>query len=390
MHWQDASSQGGSHSRAFAVLASPRGQAIAAKLDIGSATSAGECLGCHADPAYAGKGPRWHVEDGVGCEACHGGAQNWLSSHYAVGQTHASNVAKGLYPLDQPRARAEKCLDCHFGSDRPGQFVSHRIMSAGHPRVSFELDLFSALQQHHDEDTDYVQRKRATNNVQMWAMGQAAAVSRATTLYTNPRLGTEGVFPEIYFFDCQTCHRQIIDGPNGRATWIANPGRPIPAGMPAFNDENMIMLAAAAKVAVPGMAAKFDADSRAFHAALARDRPSAVAAARKLGSSAGALADTIGRTAIGRAETFAIIDSIAGSAIAPRFTDYEGSAQAVMAVDTMLNAMVHQGYVSEERARGARGAIDRAYKAVGNSNAYRPAEFRAALGQAAASIRALK
>ena len=390
MHWQDASSQGGSHSRAFAVLASPRGQAIAAKLDIGSATSAGECLGCHADPAYAGKGPRWHVEDGVGCEACHGGAQNWLSSHYAVGQTHASNVAKGLYPLDQPRARAEKCLDCHFGSDRPGQFVSHRIMSAGHPRVSFELDLFSALQQHHDEDTDYVQRKRATNNVQMWAMGQAAAVSRATTLYTNPRLGTEGVFPEIYFFDCQTCHRQIIDGPNGRATWIANPGRPIPAGMPAFNDENMIMLAAAAKVAAPGMAAKFDADSRAFHAALARDRPSAVAAARKLGSSAGALADTIGRTAIGRAETFAIIDSIAGSAIAPRFTDYEGSAQAVMAVDTMLNAMVHQGYVSEERARGARGAIDRAYKAVGNSNAYRPAEFRAALGQAAASIRALK
>ena len=390
MHWQDASSQGGAHSRAFAVLASSRGQAIAAKLGLGSATSASECLGCHADPAYAGKGPRWHVEDGVGCEACHGGAQNWLSSHYAVGQTHASNVAKGLYPLDQPRARAEKCLDCHFGSDRPGQFVSHRIMAAGHPRISFELDLFSAIQQHHNEDADYVQRKRATNNVQMWAMGQASAVSRATTLFANPRLGTEGVFPEIYFFDCQTCHREIVDGPNGRATWVANPGRPIPSGMPAFNDENMIMLAATAKVAAPGMAAKFDADSRAFHAALAKDRPSAVAAARTLGNSAGALADTIGRTAIGRAETFAIIDSIAGNAIAPRFTDYEGSAQAVMAVDTLLNAMVHQGYVSAERARGARGAIDRAYKAVGNSNAYRPAEFRAALGQAAASIRALK
>jgi hypothetical protein len=61
-----------------------------------------------------------------------------------------------------------------------------------------------------------------------------------------------------------------------------------------------------------------------------------------------------------------------------------------MAVDTLLNALVRQGHVSEDRARGARGAIDRAYKAVGNSNAYRPAEFRAALGQAAASIRALK
>jgi len=390
MHWQDSSSPSGAHSRAFAVLGSPRGQAIAAKLGAGPATSAGECLGCHADPAYAGKGPRWHVEDGVGCEGCHGGAANWLSSHYAVGQTHAANVARGLYPLDQPRARAERCLDCHFGSDRPGQFVSHRIMAAGHPRVSFELDLFSALQQHHDEDADYVQRKRRTDNVQMWAMGQASAVGRATTLFANPRLGTEGVFPEIYFFDCQTCHREIADGPAGRASWIANPGRPIPSGMPAFNDENMIMLSAAARVAAPGMAARFDADSKAFHAALARDRPSAVAAARRLGASASALADAIGHAQIGRGESFAIIDSIAGNAIAPRFTDYEGSAQAVMAVDTLLNALVHQGYVSADRARGARGAIDRAYKAVANSNNYRPAEFRTALGQAAASIRALK
>ena len=30
--------------------------------------------------------------------------------------------------------------------------VTHSMMAAGHPRISFELDLFSALQQHHDED----------------------------------------------------------------------------------------------------------------------------------------------------------------------------------------------------------------------------------------------
>lgn len=390
LHWQSSSSRGGAHSRAFAVLATPRGQAIASKLGLGSATSAGECLGCHADPAAAGKGPRWHVEDGVGCEACHGGAQNWLSSHYAVGQTHAANVARGLYPLDQPRARAERCLDCHLGSDKPGQFVSHRIMAAGHPRISFELDLFSALQQHHDEDADYRQRKRRTDNVQMWAVGQAVAVGRSTSLFANAKLGSDGIFPEISFFDCHSCHRQIVDGPAGRANWITNPARPIPSGMPPFNDENMIMLSAAAKVGAPGMAAGFDADSKAFHAALARDRGAAVMAARRLGASAGALADALGRAPFGRHETFAVIDMIAGNAIAPRFTDYEGSAQAVMAVDTLLNALVRQGYVSDAGAQGARGAIDRAYKTVGNANSYRPAEFRAALGQAVASIKALK
>lgn len=393
LHWQNASSKTGAHSRAYAALASARGQAIAAKIGIGPATSAGECIGCHVDPAFSGKGPRWQANDGVGCEGCHGGAggnNGWLTTHYAVGQSHAANVSRGLYPLDQPRARSEKCLDCHLGSDKPGQFVSHRIMAAGHPRVAFEVDLFSALQQHHDEDADYVQRKHRTNNVQLWAVGQATAVGRATSLFASPKLGIDGIFPEIYFFDCHSCHRQIVDGPNGKANWVANPGRPIPSGMPPFNDENMIMLSAAAKVAAPGMAAKFDADSRAFHAALAKDRPTAVAAARRLSASAGGLADTLSRSAFGRAETFAIIDTIAGSAISPRFTDYEGSAQAVMAVDTLLNALVRQGHVSEDQARNARGAIDRAYKAVGNSNAYRPAEFRAALGQAAASIRALK
>jgi len=263
-------------------------------------------------------------------------------------------------------------------------------MAAGHPRVAFELDLFSALQQHHDEDADYVQRKGRTNNVQMWAIGQASAVARATTLFANPRLGTEGVFPEIYFFDCHTCHRPIQDGPNGRATWIANPGRPIPSGMPAFNDENMIMLAAAAKAVAPGAAARFEADSRAFHAALGKDRPSAVAAARKLAGSAQSVADAIAGRSLGGPETFAIIDSIANGTITARFTDYEGSAQAVMALDTLLNALVREGRVEAGAARGARGSIDRAYRAVRDPNSYRPAEFRAALGQAAASIRALK
>lgn len=389
LQWQNPSSAAGAHSRAFAVLGGARGQAIASKLGLGSATSAGECLGCHSDAATAGKGPRFQVSEGVGCEACHGGAQNWLSSHYAVGGTHAANVARGMYPLDQPRARAEKCLDCHFGSDRPGQFVSHRIMAAGHPRVSFELDLFSALQQHHNDDGDYGQRKQRVSSVKMWAIGQASAVSRAVTLYAGPK-GTEGVFPEITFFDCQTCHRQIYDGPKGRSTWLANPGRPIPAGMPAFNDENMIMLAAAAKVAAPAMAARLDADSKAFHAALAKDRGSAVQAARKLGATAGDLASAFERTDLGRSDIFAIIDTISGNAITPRFTDYEGSVQAVMAVDTLVNALVRQGYVSEAAARGARGAIDRAYKAVDEPNGYKPLEFRAALGQAAASIRALK
>jgi len=187
--WQDPASPAGAHSRAYALLAEPRSQAIAAKLGIGPAQQAPMCLGCHADPVPAKlRGARFDIGDGVGCESCHGGSQVWLSSHYAVGATHASNVAMGMVALDDPKTRAAKCLDCHFGSAGAGQFVTHRIMAAGHPRVSFELDLFTALQRHHDEDADYRRRKEVSRGVKTWAIGQAMALDRSTARPRSTRV----------------------------------------------------------------------------------------------------------------------------------------------------------------------------------------------------------
>ncbi|HEY0414061.1 MAG TPA: multiheme c-type cytochrome [Allosphingosinicella sp.] len=388
--WQDPASLAGAHSRAFRILAEPRARAIAARLGIGEAASAPLCLGCHATPTAGSQaGPRFLRSDGVGCEACHGAASAWLASHYSVGASHSANVARGMVPLDNPRARAARCLDCHFGSDSPGQFVDHRIMAAGHPRINFELDLFTTLQQHHDEDADYAQRKGRVGIVQVWAVGQAMALERSLSLFASPR-GTQGVFPEFYFFDCHTCHRPISDDPRFEPSAAANPGRPIPSGMPAYNDENMIMLAAAVRAAAPGLAARFERDSRAFHAAMAKDRGSALAAAAQLRSSALAVADAFAGGGVGRAQTFAIIDTISGNAVAARFTDYEGSVQAVMAVDTLLSALVKAGQVPPGSARSIRADIELAYRAVKDPNGFDPRQFRAALGRAAAAIRGLQ
>lgn len=345
------------------------------------------CLGCHAEPAPT-RGVRFQQSDGVGCEACHGGSANWIEVHKAG--NHGASLAAGLVALENPLVKANICLDCHFGSADGGQFVNHRIMAAGHPRISFELDLFTTLQAHHDEDADYVQRKGRSNGVRAWAVGQAMALERALSLYANPGLGTEGQFPEFYFFDCHSCHRRIFDEQQFTQTVSDNPARPIPVGMPPFNDENMIMLSAAVRIAAPGMAARFDADSRAFHAAIARDRTSAVAAAGKLRASANALASVFQSASFDRAQTFSIIDLIASEAISPRYTDYEGSVQAVMAADTLLNALVNGGLLPAGRVASIRGEINRAYAAVRDPNDYRPAEFRRALGSAVRTIRTLR
>ncbi|MCW3849463.1 cytochrome c family protein [Sphingomonas sp. LB-2] len=387
--WQEPSTPGGAHSRAFAVLNGRRAHQITATLGLGDPTSAPACLGCHSTPADGEHGRKFLTNDGVSCEGCHGGASGWIASHYAVGASHASNVANGMTALEKPTTRAGVCLDCHLGSARTGQYVTHRMMAAGHPRLSFELDLFSTMQQHHDEDADYAQRKGRTDSVRLWAVGQAMALNRSMTLFASGR-GTEGAFPEFTFFDCHSCHRRIYDQADRSLTFETNPGRPIAFGQPPFNDENMILLSAAAKIAAPGMAARLDADVKAFHQSMGQDRAASIAAARKLAATAQALASTLSGINGTPDLAFAMIDAIAAPAISGRFTDYQGSVQAVMGVDTLLSALVKQGRISTGAAAGIRGDINRAYAAVNEPNAYRPAAFRASLGSAVRAIRALR
>lgn len=390
--WQSPSSQSGAHSRAYAVLAGRRGQQIADSLGLGPATQAADCLGCHATFApKQQRGPRFSLADGVSCESCHGPAEKWLASHYARPATHASNVSDGLIPLDQPKVRANNCLDCHYGSKNRGQFVTHSMMAAGHPRVSFELDLFSALQQHHDEDDDYRQRKGRMNSVRLWAVGQAEAVKRSTGLFTDAKYGMEGAFPQFYFYDCHSCHRTIQDSDKRRLTFEANSSRPIPFGNPPFNDENIIMLSAVAKALVPGQADTFLQASRDFHNAMGNaNGAEARAAANALGKRAGALSNALSQRAYANADAFKVIDMISGKATKARFTDYSGSVQAVMAIDTLLNALVREGRVTVAAAAGIRANINKAYQAVEEPNAYRPGDFRVALSSASSAIARLR
>jgi hypothetical protein len=385
--WQDTTSPAGTHSQAWQILNRARAQGIAQRLGLGPAQNAKDCLGCHADPAAA-RGSKFQISDGVGCEGCHGGAGGWLVSHYAVNATHADNVKAGMTAMDDPRTRAGVCLDCHLGSAKAGQFVTHKMMAAGHPRVSFELDLYSALQRHYDFDADYVKRKPLASGIKFWAVGQAMAVERALSLYADGVHTNEGAFPEFYFFDCQSCHRRISDEPNAPLTAEANPARPLPPGTPPFNDENMIMLSAIARVAAPAEGASFDASARSFHVAMAQNHDPAPAAAQ-LAASARALANAFAGHVFSRAETFAALDAVLSGAAA-RYTDYEGGAQAVMAADTLLNSLVAQGQVDRKSAEGVRPQINQLYAEVHDTNNWHPAEFRDAIRQLAGAVGRLR
>ena len=383
--WADPASLTGAHSRAWKLLREPRARAIGQRLGIADVSQSPECIACHGDPAPR-RGPQWRQADGVGCEACHGGSVNWLASHAAVGASHRGNVARGMWDVARPAVRAAVCLDCHFGSDTPGQFVTHRIMAAGHPRIAFELDLFTSLQSHHDEDADYAARKGVAGGVKTWAIGQALAVKRTLALYPA-RSG--GNFPEFYFYDCRSCHRGFSDDPAVALVARTNPGRPIPPGQPVWNDESLIMLGAAAKVAAPALAPQLAARSRAFHANLGGDRAGALRAAAALSATTSQLAAAFETARFDKAQTLAMIDAVlVGNAAA--YTDYQGGAQAVMAADTLVSALVSAHQVDRAAALAIRPDLDRAYAAARDANRWQPTEFRAALAGVAAKARALR
>ena len=386
LSWSDPASLTGVHSRAWTVLNAPRAQAIGRRLGIANVAAAQECINCHGDPAPV-RGPKWQQSDGVGCEACHGGSQRWLASHAGVQASHADNVARGMWAMNDPAVKASVCLDCHFGSDKPGQFVSHRIMAAGHPRIAFELDLFTALQRHHDEDADYRARKAAAGGVKTWAVGQALAVERALSLL--PAASARMTGPDYYFYDCRSCHRTFSDDPAAQIAARTNGWRPIPPGQPVWNDEQMIMLAAAARIAAPDAARSFDSQSRAFHMALGGDRAGAMKAAAALKLTAATLARRFASASFDRPQTFALIDAVlAGNAAA--YTDYQGGAQAVMAADTLLSALVTAGQIDRGAAQALRPELDRAYALARDANRWDAPAFRAALAQIAGRVRGLK
>ena len=71
------------HAKAYEVLLKDRSLVMAKNLNMAEPPAQSErCLVCHA--MYApreARGPKFQLEDGVSCEACHGPAGVWLENH---------------------------------------------------------------------------------------------------------------------------------------------------------------------------------------------------------------------------------------------------------------------------------------------------------------------
>ncbi|MCE3004267.1 MAG: cytochrome c family protein [Xanthomonadaceae bacterium] len=367
--------------KAYQALTGAEGQAIARKLGLGDATTAKVCLDCHADNVPADKrGEKFQIADGVGCEACHGGSELWISSHAEKSATHADNLAKGLYATEDPVKRAELCLSCHMGT--PDRMITHRIMGAGHPRLAFELDTFTWLNPHYQIDADYIARKGDWNGVRDWAVGQGVAAANLLDVLLDERAGFQGIFPELVLFDCHACHKPMSAG-----KWAPRQGTGLGPGAVRLNDSNLVMFRLVLSVVDKAASERVLAQSRALHQSTLRDRAATLGAARALRDTLRAELPKVGAFDFGEATLSPILASVLTDAERGEFRDFAAAEQAAMAVQSVVVAFKNAGALDEARSKSLQTRVDALYATVDREDAYAMGPFVAALREVRAAAR---
>jgi hypothetical protein len=363
-----------SHSRAYSNLRLPASLAIGAKLGIANPATAKICLDCHADNVPAAeRGPKFQLSDGVGCEACHGGAEKWIESHAAINSTHKDNLAKGMYPSELPQQRATLCLSCHLGTK--DAFATHQIMGAGHPRLRFEMETFTSNQPaHYAKDEDYRKRKGEISGTTLWLTGQFESAKQYLELLQSPLYPTTGL-PEFGLYDCHACHT-----PMANKSWsAARAGAGLAPGGLRLNRGNLGILGAVATT-LGGATDAQDLTGRVNALMLAGQKTPA-----QVGAAAARVVEWITQRQAWLTRSYGAADAsrLRGALLTlganDGASDYAIAEQVVMGVDSLSHT------IGDDKRVGK--ALDGLYDALADEGAFNPNRFAQAARTAQATIK---
>ena len=129
------------HSKGWAVLGTARSYETAEKRKLAEEPiRSGECLKCHSTGYGAPQAASWSVEEGVGCEACHGPGSDYMAE--ATMRDPRAARAAGLNPA--PREACARCHAAKFNTAEGLKKIAHPTKlpaAASNPRYQTPLNL---------------------------------------------------------------------------------------------------------------------------------------------------------------------------------------------------------------------------------------------------------
>lgn len=364
------------HSGAYRVLLNARSRQIAARLGIGPAEKAPQCLACHAEVVpVARRSPRHQVSDGVACESCHGPSSKWLPTHHQTpAVTHADNLVRGLAALERPAVRAETCTACHVGDAT--RYASHAIMAAGHPRLVFDLETYGELWRtsggrEHYRKAQAAGSADAASAPEVWVAGLVTATRRQLDL-VDKHAGQRGM-ADFGVYACHSCHRDLrVAAFGGRAgEGVADPLAAAPGELRLQDGNARMLIVVAQSLGVPskGFAAAWTRAQSAVNREPARSAAAVAEARAALGKVGAALAPQRWQAA----ERQRVLDGLLRAARGGAFPDPAAAEQAAMGMVMLLAEL--------DLDRGRKAQIDQLFATLKDDNAFDRARFARVLEQ---------
>lgn len=374
------------HGKAYKILLGEKSSSIAKKLGLKKPAHEEKlCLDCHANNVAPEQRSRtFKIEDGVSCEACHGGADRWLETHVSGAGDHSDNIAAGLFPTEDPVKRATLCMSCHLNNDKKS--VTHRMLGAGHPRLVFELDTYTAAEPaHYYVNNEYKKRKVVATAIQTWALGQAKSVQILMDGISNPATFRKLAYPELSFFDCNSCHHRMSD-----KRWSPKSPSQIGPGMPRLNTSNLLMLEILAKQVAPTIGRRLNREVFALHQSTGKSNEQTALAAQLLRRTASQLFDQFATYSFSQNDLLSMLNNLVQDSGDKKYLDYVAAEQATLAISTLVTGLHRTGAIDEQTFKKLNQAMDPIYKSVESDENYKAEHFKTALSNFDAAFRRLK
>lgn len=363
------------HSRAYAILKNTDSKRIADNMGIQDASKAAECLACHADTTPASlQGEKFHISDGIGCEVCHGGAENWIDSHYGANTSsaadnalarHQANLKNGLAPTEDPAFAAKLCQSCHLGN--ANQLANHEMMAAGHPRLRFELDTWLALMPpHHSDDADYHHRGKSSLATTRWLEGRMQAAQDSLTVLEKHSM-PQGLFPELAVFDCHSCHRPM----DTRVQRPLTDKQLLPAGAIRINDNALRTIATVVSVRNKNLGQELTLAIRQLNQSTVVSKQALQTSSRKLMTLVERARQSIGDSALNDREQQAITASLLKQGASGDVRDYADAEQLFLGLQVL-------SFNKNSPTNGAK-PYDEIFTVLSDEKNYTPRRFKAAV-----------
>jgi hypothetical protein len=380
-------SQKDKHAKAYEVLTNADSKIIARNLKIAKPQESERCLVCHAvSVTPVRQGTLYDITDSVSCEACHGPAEKWLSPHIRKDFDPQKATALGMYNTKDLVKRAEKCLECHAGT--PAKEVTHELIGAGHPRLTFEIDTYSyAMPPHWRPPKE--KKDREWFGARVWAIGQAVAFRNQIKRLAAGRRAGLRLLPDFTHFDCFACHHAVVDRMRDitekekteqiwrRREYNGKPGRFV------WNSSSYAVFRHVVNLAVSEDGKHLAQLMRTFQEGLTGNEVSQESfntAVNGLSALSDKLVSQVAHYTFTQQSVLSLMKNISGDG--PRLTTsgFLAAEQAVLALESLYDTYLETvGAMPESRT--IKAMIDALHKDIQRGSSFNPAEFEATMNK---------